>query len=334
MWETILKSAIALSGPSYSSSFTRAEILSEAQRVDPSHPSHSYSAMFQTMVAEAPGRSMAPVGKVFRRLDRSTYLLAWDALPERWRLGRDQKLFAGTDESPVSSDEIRPHSPSFVRDRSSAVDFRANLSTFLEKRSPGDRYASFDYCFNHFQCAREEGRLDQLNHGDELLSSCLHLGFYLSSWGMMRGSGGLMKQSIREMIPVVRSLVAEPPPIWALDLPDYASNSGEVMDLIRRTRQAFSFGASDTLVTKTLLGVMGCVPAFDRFFRDGFGVSTLGRGSLARIGRYFDENRALFDDVWLPTLDFATGEETTRFYTDAKVMDMVFFQEGLSRSGE
>ena len=88
MWQTILKAAIQTSGPAGASTFTRAEVLAEAARLDASHPSHSYSAMFQTMVIEAPGRSMAPVGKVFQRLDRSTYLVVWDALPERWKMGR------------------------------------------------------------------------------------------------------------------------------------------------------------------------------------------------------------------------------------------------------
>jgi hypothetical protein len=38
----------------------------------------------------------------------------------------------------------------------------------------------------------------------------------------------------------------------------------EVLALSRRVRRAFSVPASDILVTKTMLGVFGWVPAFDR----------------------------------------------------------------------
>jgi hypothetical protein len=44
------------------------------------------------------------------------------------------------------------------------------------------------------------------------------------------------------------------------------------------SREAFKVSrvnASDTLVTKTMQGVFGCVPAFDRYFRIGFGCQTL-----------------------------------------------------------
>lgn len=49
--------------------------------------------------------------------------------------------------------------------------------------------------------------------------------------------------------------------------------------------------ASDVLVTKIMLGVFGCVPAFDRYIKDGFGspaegmpALTFGAEALHRIG--------------------------------------------------
>lgn len=38
-----------------------------------------------------------------------------------------------------------------------AANIDANLKAFLADRAPGARYASFDYCYNHFQEAREAG---------------------------------------------------------------------------------------------------------------------------------------------------------------------------------
>jgi hypothetical protein len=62
------------------------------------------------------------------------------------------------------------------------VDIDANLAAFLGFRTPEARYASFDYCFNHFQEARESGDTAKLADDDHRMLSCLQLGFYLASW--------------------------------------------------------------------------------------------------------------------------------------------------------
>jgi hypothetical protein len=80
------------------------------------------------------------------------------------------------------------------------VDIGANLTAFLDQRAPEARYASFDCCFNYFQEARETRETDRLADKDNLMLSCLQLGFYLASWGMMRGSGDLLQRSIRELV--------------------------------------------------------------------------------------------------------------------------------------
>lgn len=211
------------------------------------------------------------------------------------------------------------------------VDIEANLNTFLAERSAGARYASFDYCFNYFQKAREEAGVACLSDDKRLELSCLHLGFYLASWGMMRGSGELLQRSLRVFTPVVEMLAQEPETSWELDVPCYVENVDAVLALGMRIRKAFRVAASDVLVTKTMLGVFGCVPAFDRFFVNGFGASTLCRKALVRIGEYYEENQSVLDDVEVHTLDFATGCYTDRCYPVAKIIDMIFFQEGLSK---
>ena len=208
------------------------------------------------------------------------------------------------------------------------VDVDANLKTFLDRRAPGARYASFDYCFNYFHEAREAGRTEQLADDDHLLTSCLQVGFYLASWGMLRPSGDLLQRSVREFVPVVELIAAEPATTWELDVPGYATATGEVLALGRRVRKAFGVDASDTLVTKTMLGVFGCVPAFDRYFRIGFGCHSLCEDALIRIGRFYERNRDKIDACRVFTLDFITGDDTERQYTKAKIIDMIFFEEG------
>src|SRR6266566_8688564 len=100
------------------------------------------------------------------------------------------------------------------------VDIEGSLNAFLCRRSPKARYASFDYCFNYFQQARDNQETTDLARGDRLELSCLHLGFYLASWGMMRGS--LRRRSLQELVPVVQAIADESPASWELDVPSYS----------------------------------------------------------------------------------------------------------------
>lgn len=210
-----------------------------------------------------------------------------------------------------------------------AVDIEANLKAFLGARRPGARYASFDYCFNYFQDAYAAREADRLADEDRLMLSCLQLGYYLASWGMMRRRTGLLQRSLRELVPVVEAIAAEPVGTWELDVSSYPECAPEVIALGRRLRKAYTVSASDTLVTKTMLGVFGCVPAFDRYFRSGFGCSTFCKPALDRISEFYQENRAMVDGQRVYTLSFNSMRETERLYPKAKVIDMIFFQEGL-----
>jgi hypothetical protein len=211
------------------------------------------------------------------------------------------------------------------------IDIDANLTAFLQNRTPEARYASFDYCFNHFQEARDSGDTAALADSDHRMLSCLQLGFYLASWGMMRGSGDLLQRSVRDLVPVIEMIAAEPPSTWDFDANCLATRTDEVLALSRRVRQAFTVPASDTLVTKTMLGVFGCVPAFDRYFRIGFGCQTLCADALVRVGNFYMDHQAKIDARSVFTLDFDSGLDTKRRYSRAKITDMIFFQEGLNR---
>jgi hypothetical protein len=209
------------------------------------------------------------------------------------------------------------------------VDIEKNLAVYLGDRKSTGRYASFDYCFNYFQSHREEDRLDDLLNGDALQLSCLHLGFYLASWGMLRGKAKLLKRSVRAYVPVVEALVAAPAHLWTLDVDGYDETAiKELSAFGKQLRPTLHDRASDVLVTKVLLGTMGCVPAFDRYFRKGFRCSTFGPKALRRIGQFYREHTDAIEAGRERTLNFDTGQPTQRRYTRAKVIDMIFFVEG------
>jgi hypothetical protein len=206
-----------------------------------------------------------------------------------------------------------------------------NLQRYLgdRDRSPTARYLSFDYCFNYFRSHQETGRLDALLEPGQVQMSCLQLGFYLASWGMFRGRAALLKQNVKCFEPVIEAIVAAPVVIWDIDADAYTSEAMDVIFEVRNLlRRSLPGGRSDTLVTKTMLGVFGCVPAFDRFFRIGLSVPGFGRRSLASIMSFYERHSDLIERYRVSTLDFTTGEKTERCYTRAKVIDMVFFIEG------
>lgn len=209
------------------------------------------------------------------------------------------------------------------------MDIEANLTTDLSARSPTDRYASFDYCFNYFQERAESGNLAEIAEGPALKDACLELGFYLASWGMYRGSADLSKRSLAYLVPVMRVIAVAPHEIWSCDANDYSeSHCSLILEIRDQVRAAFLKGATDTLVTKVMLGAFGCVPAFDTYFSKGFGTWTFNRSALGRIAEFYDRNASVIESHRVPTLDFAAGRDTSRLYTRAKVIDMVFFTEG------
>jgi hypothetical protein len=208
------------------------------------------------------------------------------------------------------------------------VDLDGNVRKYLDGRKPNDRYASFDYCFNHFQSFREAGTVSALASPANVQMSCLQLGFYLASWGMLRGSAELLQKSARSLVPIIEVVASTETSLWELDAHCYTeSNILRLLQLastIRRTQP----NMSDTLVTKIMLGVFGSVPAFDANFKRGFKVATFGPRALRKIGRFFQENADVINTHRVPTLDFISGELTRRTYTRAKVIDMAFFIEG------
>ena len=215
------------------------------------------------------------------------------------------------------------------------VDIQKHLDEFrgFGRAEPTSRFTSFDYCYNYFQDAQVQGNTGALADEDRLMESCLQLGFYLASWGMMRGSGKLIKRSLSGLVPVVQAIAAEQKSTWDLDAGSLVDHADEVHDLGERLRGVFGFQASDTMVTKVMLGVFGCVPAFDNNFCRGFkadqGTSaSLRVKGLRAVGNYYAEHRAEIDAQEVFTLDFSTERETSRRYPAAKIIDIVFFQEG------
>src|SRR6185503_8722581 len=106
---------------------------------------------------------------------------------------------------------------------------------------------------------------------------------------------------------------------WDIDAHCYSDeNIQAVLEVADQIRAAFPEPASDTLVTKVMLGVFGCIPAFDTFFKAGLEVWTFGNKSLHKVATFYQDNAAIIEKYRVPTLEFTTGIATKRRYTRAK----------------
>ena len=199
-------------------------------------------------------------------------------------------------------------------------------------RKPDARYASFDYCFNYFQSFRERKQVRLLASSENMQVSCLHLAYYLASWGMLRGSSFLLQRSVRfysGLIEYIASL--ENDPVWDIDVDRYTKrNIAHLLLCKDRIRKILgeNNNPSDTLLTKIMLGVFANIPAFDENFCWGFWFSGCGEDELMQIGSFYKRHKKQIDQFRIYTFDFMTGKETGRKYTKAKLIDMIGFIHG------
>lgn len=129
------------------------------------------------------------------------------------------------------------------------------------------RERSWDFCFSYFQAHPEPTR--------HMETSCLQLGYYLASWGMLRGSSFLFRRTnLLHYKETVRIIERYNPALRGWDVPNYMDPAPQDAfaaawtDL--RTALLPEGGSSLTLVSKVMMGVWGCIPSFDSYFKSTF----------------------------------------------------------------
>lgn len=214
------------------------------------------------------------------------------------------------------------------------MEISKSIATYLKDRDPELRYASFDYCYNYFKSFHDYSKVNEIALQKNLQMSCLQLGFYLASWGMFRGSAFLLKKSAKHFESLVKEIATMDNSLWEIDVDSYTdTNIDLIIDSKQRIRSNIgnsTENASDTLISKIMLGVFGNVPAFDDYFCKGFAIKkSLTKDNLRLIKKFYRNYGDEIDSHNIRTIDFHTGNETDKFYTIAKVIDMVGFIEGM-----
>lgn len=204
---------------------------------------------------------------------------------------------------------------------------------------PTHRYASFDYCYHYFRTSTSE----QLNNDKE--KSCLVLGFYLASWGMFRGKSFLLKKSLKHYESLIGYIADLNKEYWEIDVHNYDKRGDDIIEMYKNISEKIKDGehhADLTLVTKIMLGVFGCTPAFDRYFtktlRDVFknysgngkGFRRVSKESLQLIKIFYYDNKEDIDKLSneASVIDF-TGKNSKFNYPKAKIIDMYGFYKSL-----
>lgn len=183
--------------------------------------------------------------------------------------------------------------------------------------APNCRYLSWEHCYNAFgNCKLDADTL------------ALHLGFYLASWGMYRGSTHLLQRDYKIHIPTVEIIkefkdlrCERNAEITETDIPRIL----EVKDKIFNDYQGFK--PTDTLITKIILGTLGCVPALDRYFIIGaksqnISGYTLNEKIMNQIFTFIHDKEK--------EIEKAQNKLKVRglYYSKMKIVDMYFWQLG------
>lgn len=195
------------------------------------------------------------------------------------------------------------------------------------------RYRSWEHCYRFFRAPRKDIR-------SELDVAALQLGFYLASWGMYRGSSFLLQRDYTVHKRTIEALTSERfAGLWELEIGADPTDE-KYTDLILQTASAVrssyeQFGnATDVLVTKVLLGTLGCLPACDRLFIEGF--KRTGH-SYSKVNARFVGRMVGFCTQYAAELRQEQSRialESGANYPLMKLADMYFWQIGFEALGE
>ena len=222
-----------------------------------------------------------------------------------------------------------------------AIDELINAAqTFYDdaRRDENGRSRSWEHCYRVFRDARTDPSPDC-----DYLS--LHLAFYLASWGMYRGSCFILQKDYKVHTPIVEEILKpEYDCLFGLACADVRNDGVRAQytnlykyidayfDPIREkvAGREVTTPVSPVLITKILMGTLGCVPAYDRFFQDGVATHKVttqeySLKSVLRLVDFYEEHNDRLEEA-------RCGMRTDDLiYPQMKVLDMGFWQVGFEK---
>jgi hypothetical protein len=207
---------------------------------------------------------------------------------------------------------------------------KAVSNYFTRSQEPNHRFKSWEHCFRFFS-SRDVTNKD---------IACLHLAFYLASWGMLRGSSQLLQRDYKVHKDAVELILdSEFDDLLAFSMSDAQNKAGKLFDLINRLRRVYhrllamheGSIVSDMLVTKVLLGTLGCTPAYDTLFirglrQDGLTYSGLKLSNYQSLIKFYEQ----YEEAFVLAQD-AVNQNSVKeglTYPIMKIIDMYFWVRG------
>lgn len=214
-----------------------------------------------------------------------------------------------------------------------------SIRAFICTGGEHHRYRTWEHCYRYFRSAARETSEDVRCH------AALQLAFYLASWGMYRGSSFLLQYAYTVHLGVIDVLrEARFSALWQEEFGAGKADDALVptmLDACAAIEEAYrpfacnanSKKATDTLVTKVVLGTFGCLPACDQYFVKGFRHAgfTYSRVNAKFIHRILDFCHANLPDL-RQEQKWIQRRRSVR-YPLMKLVDMYFWQSGRELDG-
>ena len=222
-----------------------------------------------------------------------------------------------------------------------AIDELINAAkTFYEdaRANENGRSRSWEHCYRAFRDARTN-----LSPDYDHLS--LHLAFYLASWGMYRGWSFLLQRDYKVLSPIVEEILKpEYDCLFELACADLRNSDvqtqlnklyASIADDFHPIREEVAGHevvnpVSQVLITKILMGTLGCVPAYDRFFEEGakyLGLEkkSYNKDSLLELAAFYEAHNDRLEEA-------RCGMRTEDLvYPQMKLLDMGLWQVGFDQ---
>ena len=204
----------------------------------------------------------------------------------------------------------------------------AYVNKFIQNEcnSPDGRYKSWEFCYKFFQKEFDQQDWDK---------AALMLAFYLASWGMYRGSSFLLQYTYTIHIPALKIIFSTKYLKLQKALPTEDKDISLLFTLIKELKVYYfckqrhirpnitSFKeVSDTLISKIIMGVLGNMPAYDRFVKSGLKKSHLSQKmspeSYKQLLLFYRQNKNEINSLY----------KEHCIYPPMKILDMYFWSLG------
>ena len=209
------------------------------------------------------------------------------------------------------------------------------------------RFYSWNVCYEAFGEFYEKNTTPATKKDKDFLA--LHLGMFLASWGMYRGSTFNLHYNYTIHRPIIKILFS--PEAQELrknnhDLEYLKKHAKDIKklyneiavkynDFLEKTwkdikdipEEAKDKEASTTLITKILLGTVGCIPAYDTYLQEGLKISEIDHSNLTSDNvEECVADLLEFFKVHMPAEVYKTTYE--KDYPIMKLLDMYFWKIG------